>query len=81
MPTFTSPDRVKETDCIVTGITADCGTDESLLASFQGLTSPTSVPFMTTRSRGEVKSLGAFQFGHRHLCGNSNFPFLLLCPA
>lgn len=69
MPKFTSPDSVKETDCIVTGIMTDLGMDESLLSSFQGLTSPARVPFMTAKSRGEMESLGAFQIGHRVLCG------------
>lgn len=69
MPPFASPDSVNETDCMVTGITLDLGTDESLLLSFQSLTSPTSVPFRTAKSRGEMESLGAFQFGHRPLCG------------
>lgn len=69
MPTFASPDSVKETDCIVTGISTDLGTYESLLPSFQGLSSPTSVPFMTAKSRGEMEPPGAFQLGHRALCG------------
>ena len=68
MPPFTSPDSVNETDCIVIGIT-DLGTDESLLRSSQSLTSPTSGPLMTAKSRGEMERLGAFQFGHQPLCG------------
>lgn len=79
MPSFTSPDSVKETDCIVTGISTDLGPDESLLPSFQGLSSPTSVPFMTAKSRGEMEPPGAFRLGHFVWKMAISFSFSLSC--